>query len=646
MKYFFFQTLIEECGGEAKTRLRALPGQTFEDGSPVSTTLNVQAPKEPGSSPYGSRMEYPLGTYFASDHLETSNSESVIFYTVYLNLKKTPNFHPVADTPDFRYVAPEHEDAKMNAAFALFKAGIDPFEAETGAEEESGGNENQAAIYTPADENGIARAADPNWKERYQGQIEEESQMFGKWLRGLFSERGVPLPNRIVMNTVQDTFEKLYKTGESIDTLASRTRFDAFLKAEKICFDDFAILKDGPLKKYISWIEKEHDSRKVCSAQKRDVQIPGDLGDAVTMISDAHCSTTGFTSVVYDQDRDNIKKAFEAGWELNDLIDPENLKKGKDIREYAEKLATGAIPLPEKFIANEASYIDMLLSDKKNRKPRDKDGFHVDERVWKILLENLNRKRNTLLTGPSGSGKTEIVRRLCEQTGTPFTIIQMGSITDPTEQLVGKMDIDSLTGGTVFDWADFALAIQKPGVVLLDEVNRIPKNGENTLFSCLDGTRELSAAGAKTSDRRTIKVNPDCCFFATANIGDEFTGTKQIDGALKTRFMQVELDYMTQGDEVKILMARTGVNKDDATNIAFVANKIRTMARKGEVQVSISTRETITCAELVHDGFSVLDAIGLTFLPLYDAGYGNGDSNSERTQIKQVISQRFGNRKA
>ena len=650
MRYYFFQTSQQLRDGIMKPTLRALPGQTFPDGTPVDTDMNVQSPKNAGSSPFGARLDYPDGTYFCSDHLEIRYKNNTPFYSVYEQLAdgkdNIPNFHPVSEDANFQYKDIAHRNDEMNSRFVLFNANLyDPsMDDEEPAATTPLSSTTTMAFYTPVDENGNARPENPGWKERYQGQLQDEMQMFGRWLRTLFAEKKVELPVRIQMYLVEDIYEKLYRTGETLDTLASRTRFEAYMKKEGINYTDFGILKDGPLKKYLGWIAEEHDKRTACSAVERNTSSIEELNDALVMVGTARENITGMNTPAGKKERENLKKAFEAGWTLDDLLDPDNIKKADSTSTYMEALANGTIPLPQKYNVSGASYIESILADKKNRKPQDASGFHVEEDVWKHLIWAFSKKKNVLLTGPSGSGKTEIVKLLCEKTGTPLTIIQMGAITDPTEQLVGKMDIDSLTGGTKFDWAPFALAIQQPGVVLLDEINRIPRNGENLLFSCLDNTRCLCADGAKSQDQREIPVHQDCMFIATANIGDEFTGTKEIDAAMMTRFLsKIEMDYMKQETEIKILMKRQDITKEDATNIAFVANRIRVMASKGELQVSISTRETLTCAEMVHDGFPVLKAMEYTFLPLYDQGSGPQDKASERAQVRLVISQRFSN---
>jgi len=451
----------------------------------------------------------------------------------------------------------------------------------------------------------------------------------------------------ITMGNSIKTFEKLYRCGETLNTLASRRRFDAFLKEEKGSYEDYALsnnIKFSPLKNYLEWIEKEHDSRQKCTAVERDLSIDSEADETMAIICEAMSAATGLAFQPTAADKENIRKACNAGFTLDIILDPDNLSQATSVADYANKLASGAIALPECLEASGASFIEMLMSDKKNACPKDKEGFHVDSKVWKVLLDQLYKKRNTMIIGPSGTGKTEIIINLCERTGTPYTIIQMGSITDPGAELIGQKDLDSLNNGTVFEYADFALAIQRPGVIILDEINRIPKNGENVVFGCLDRTRMLSANSAKSSESRTIKVHPDCCFFATANIGVEFTGTKEIDAALNTRFpVKIRLDYLQPSDESKILMARTGIEKKDAENIAFTATSIRLMARKDEIESTISTRETLAAAELVADGFSALEAMEIVFLPLYD---NDGTSTCECAKIKNIISQRFNNKKS
>ena len=64
MRFYFFKTSLEQRGNEMRNTLRALPNQTFPDGSIVNIALNVRAPKEKGSHSGGARLDYPEGTVF------------------------------------------------------------------------------------------------------------------------------------------------------------------------------------------------------------------------------------------------------------------------------------------------------------------------------------------------------------------------------------------------------------------------------------------------------------------------------------------------------------------------------------------------------------------------------------------------------
>ena len=61
MKYYFVKTLEDK----GRPRVRALSGQTFEDGTPVDTTLNVRADRE-------IRTHYPMGTVYGVKSLSMS----------------------------------------------------------------------------------------------------------------------------------------------------------------------------------------------------------------------------------------------------------------------------------------------------------------------------------------------------------------------------------------------------------------------------------------------------------------------------------------------------------------------------------------------------------------------------------------------
>lgn len=141
----------------------------------------------------------------------------------------------------------------------------------------------------------------------------------------------------------------------------------------------------------------------------------------------------------------------------------------------------------------------------------------------------------------------------------------------------------------MFDYAKFTQDIQKPGVVLLDELSRAPVTTNNILFPCLDSRRSLPVEIAGGKDMRAIRVHPECCFIATANIGAEYTGTMIMDRALMNRFFAMKLSYLAQTDEVQLLVKRCDIKPDHARKISLVCSEIRIHVRQGRTQSRMST---------------------------------------------------------
>ena len=211
----------------------------------------------------------------------------------------------------------------------------------------------------------------------------------------------------------------------------------------------------------------------------------------------------------------------------------------------------------------------------------------------------------------------------------------MGSMYDPVSGLLGVHRLQK-GGESVFDYAKFTQDMQKPGVILLDELSRAPVMTNNILFPCLDSRRMLPVEMAGGDELRSIPVHPDCVFIATANVGAEYTGTMSMDRALVGRFFPLELDYMPLDSEVQVLTKRCGILPAEAENIASVAGTVRSLYGKQEISCTISTRETLAAAWLVADGWSSLDAMELTFLPLFEGTRTEG----ERGMVAKIFMTR------
>lgn len=322
---------------------------------------------------------------------------------------------------------------------------------------------------------------------------------------------------------------------------------------------------------------------------------------------------------------------------------PEMVNAYREFKEHeeapADLFSSAGMVIEESTVETEApkafSMLEMLSSERRYVTPTvDSDGFSISDDNWRLLLRNILTGTNTMMIGPTGTGKTELVMLACRKLGIECNVYNMGTIFDPISELLG---VHRLVGGSsTFDYAKFAKDVQKPGVILLDELSRAPVTTNNVLFPCLDSRRVLPVDMAGGDDLRVIPLHPKCVFVATANVGSEYTGTMSMDRALVGRFFPLELGYMESEEEKKVLVKRHGISESDARNIVTVAATVRSKHAATELSSSLSTRETLMAARLISDGWSAQKAMELTFLPLFEGTKVEG----ERAVVMQIILSR------
>jgi len=274
-----------------------------------------------------------------------------------------------------------------------------------------------------------------------------------------------------------------------------------------------------------------------------------------------------------------------------------------------------------------------FISNSYDLKPK---GLIMKELKWKYLIRSAVRGKNIMMTGQAGCGKTLAAKSLVNALDRPDFYFNLGATQDPRSTLIGNVHFDKQKG-TFFSESLFVKAIQtENAVILLDELTRAHPDAWNILMPVLDyGQRYLRLDEA--DGQTTIKVADGVTFIATANIGNEYTATRQLDKALLDRFTVIEMDLLTQEEEYGLLkyMFPT-VEEKTLENVSNITSLTRAEADTENPRISsgVSTRTSVEIAGLLFDGFSLLESADITIYPQYDS---TGGADSERTFVKQIV---------
>ena len=263
-------------------------------------------------------------------------------------------------------------------------------------------------------------------------------------------------------------------------------------------------------------------------------------------------------------------------------------------------------------------------------------GLVMSELKWKYLIRSAVRGKNIMMTGPAGCGKTMSAKSVVNSLDRPDFYFNLGATQDPRSTLIGNVHYDKKKG-TYFSESLFVKAIQTPNsVILLDELSRAHPDAWNILMTVLDyGQRYLRLD--EQDGQKTIKVAEGVTFVSTANIGNEYTSTRQIDKALMDRFTIVEMDVLTDEEEHGLLQYMfPNVENSLLKNIASIAHmtRVESMNETARISSGISTRTSVEMAGLIYDGFGLEEASNVCVYPQYDA---TGGVDSERTFVKQIV---------
>lgn len=266
----------------------------------------------------------------------------------------------------------------------------------------------------------------------------------------------------------------------------------------------------------------------------------------------------------------------------------------------------------------------------------------IDDLKWRYLVRSVVRGKNILIVGPTGCGKTLAAQSVAVglKKEDRFFYFNLGSTQDARSALIGNTHFEKETG-TIFNESTFVKAIRTEGaIILLDEISRAHPDAWNILMTVLDDLQRYLRLDEK-KDSEVVKVAKNVTFIATANVGNEYTATRVMDRALLNRFsVKIEMPPLDKKNEYNLLKDRFGITNVDMlallNNIVEIAEHTRINIRQEDAKLSnfLSTRNVSEAAELLTDGFNLLEIAENVIYPNFD---DDGGTNSERTYMKQLV---------
>ena len=215
----------------------------------------------------------------------------------------------------------------------------------------------------------------------------------------------------------------------------------------------------------------------------------------------------------------------------------------------------------------------------------------------------LRAGRNVLLEGPVGVGKTHLALAIAEGMGLPvFRIDGDGRYTE--QKLTGWFDPPAVLqrgyGRDSFLPGPLVEAMRAGGILLVNELNRLPEGVQNVLLPAIDerllAVPRLGELRARDGFRVIATQNPR-----------EFVATSHLSEALLDRFELVVLDYQSEAEEVAIVLAQRGEegvrHLDEAVREVLAGSAVaiaRATRSDPRVRRGASVRAAIAIAEIAE----------------------------------------------
>ncbi len=259
------------------------------------------------------------------------------------------------------------------------------------------------------------------------------------------------------------------------------------------------------------------------------------------------------------------------------------------------------------------------------RVPRPKYMYYGLE-VWRRALAALLAGENLLLVGPKATGKNVLAENLAAVFNRPQWDISFYLNTDAAS-LIGTDTFSngevSLRRGPIYQCAD------EGGFGVLDEINMAKNESLSVLHATLDFRRIIDVPGY---DR--IELSPCTRFIATMNYG--YAGTREINEALASRFMVINMPIISAENLKKLMLAQFTKLKDEyAQQLAELFQELRRKCDNSEISTkALDLRGLLAAIGLTKQGLRLDEALEMGII-------NKSFDDFERQLVSDVIAARI-----
>lgn len=221
--------------------------------------------------------------------------------------------------------------------------------------------------------------------------------------------------------------------------------------------------------------------------------------------------------------------------------------------------------------------------------------------ILEMGIAALLQKENLLLAGSKATGKNVLAENLAWIFGRPSYNISFHVNTGSAE-LIGTDTFEDnqvkLRRGSIYQCAQYG------GFGILDEINMAKNDAVSVLHATLDYRRSIDVPGYDK-----IELHDAARFIGTMNYG--YAGTKELNEALVSRFMVIDMPEQTPETLEKILRELFPDGKKEALDqFAGLFLDLQMKAENGEISTkAVDLRGILASLKTIRQGLTPLAAV-------------------------------------